>query len=351
MTTTQRNRRLGMGLGLVVALVVVLWLMFGGKRYVGSENAYIKIDMVSLTADVSGPLVVVNVDRNQAVKKGEVLAEVDAQPYRIALAQARADQQAVRNRILSQRADYARLVAEKAQAGRDAAYYQRELQRLQRLDKVAVSRSQLDAAQQKLDQASSDVEVDEQQLASLKAQLGGGPDVPIEEHPDYQAATSKLEQAEYDLAHTRIIAPADGVVGGSTPMVGERVNAGVPVLTLAKSNAIWVEVNLKETALTNVREGQKAEVKVDTYPGVSWEAEVQSVSPAAGSEYALIPPQNASGNWVKVVQRVPVKLRLVNTEDKPPLRAGMSAEISIDTKVSLLGDADHDNDRTTDATD
>ncbi|ASK35200.1 multidrug transporter [Alcanivorax sp. N3-2A] len=339
-----------MGLGLVIALAVVLWLLFGGKRYISTDNAYIKIDMISLTANVSGPLVAVNVERNQAVSKGDVLAEVDPQPYRIALAQAKADQQAVRNRILSLRADYARVQAEKAQAGRDAAYYQRELGRFQRLDKVAVSKTQLDAAEQKLNQARADVAVDQQELASLKAQLAGGPDVAIEDHPDYQAATARLEQAEYDLAHTRIIAPANGVMGGSTPMVGERVNAGVPVLTLAKNHAIWVEVNLKETELTNVREGQDAEVEVDTYPGVVWKAKVQSLSPAAGSEYALIPPQNASGNWVKVVQRVPVKLVLVSTEGKPPLRAGMSAEISIDTKVSLLGD-DAPKDRTADATD
>lgn len=350
MTTTQRNRRLAMGMGLVVALAVVLWLMFGGKRYVSTENAYIKIDMISLTADVGGPLVAVNVDRNQAVRKGDVLAEVDARPYRIALAQARADQQAVRNRILSLRADYARLLEEKAQAERDAAYHRRELGRLQRLDQVAVSKAQLDAARQKLDQARSDVAVDEQQLVSLRAQLGGGPDVPVQAHPDYLAATARLEQAEYDLSHTRILAPADGVIGGATPMVGERVNAGVPVLTLAKSDAIWVEANLKETQLTHVRDGQAAHVEVDTYPGVTWEARVQSVSPAAGSEYALIPPQNASGNWVKVVQRVPVKLVLVGTDDKPPLRAGMSAEITIDTEVSSFGDVAHD-DRTADATD
>jgi len=158
-TTTQRNRRLGMGLGLLIALAVVLWLIFGGHRYVTTENAYIKIDMISLTADVSGPLVAVNVERNQPVRRGQVLAEVDPQPYRIALAEARADQRAVRNRILSERADYARLQAQRAQARRDLSYYQRELQRFQGLDKVAVSQSQLEAARQKRDKARADAEV------------------------------------------------------------------------------------------------------------------------------------------------------------------------------------------------
>jgi len=337
-TTTQRNRRLGMGLGLLAALAVVLWLIFGGDRYVSTENAYIKIDMISLTADVSGPLVAVNVERNQPVRRGQVLAEVDPRPYRIALAEARADQRAVRNRILSERADYARLQAQRAQARRDLSYYQRELQRFQGLDKVAVSQSQLEAARQKRDKARADAEVIDQQLASLRARLGGGPDVAVEEHPDYQAATAKLDQAEYDLAHTRIMAPADGVLGGTTPMVGERVNAGVPVLTLARDRSAWVEANLKETQLTRVREGQTVEVVVDSYPGVTWRARVRSLSPATGSEYALIPPQNASGNWVKVVQRVPVRLQLLDVDGKPPLRSGMSAEITIDTQASPLAD-------------
>ncbi|MFP1683606.1 HlyD family secretion protein [Alloalcanivorax sp. C16-1] len=339
MTTTQRNRRLAMGLGLIVALAVVLWLLLGGRRYVSTENAYVKIDMISLTADVSGPLTRVEVERNQAVHQGQVLAEVDPEPYRIALEEARADQQAVRNRILSERADYARLQAQHAQAERDLAYHQRELERYQGLDRVAVSRSQLDGARQKRDQAGAQKAVTEQELASLKAKLGGGPDVAVEEHPDYQAATAKLDRARYDLAHTRILAPADGVIGGNTPLVGERVNAGVPVFTLAKNRSAWVEANLKETQLTNVREGQSVEVEVDSYPGVVWKATVQSLSPATGSEYALIPPQNASGNWVKVVQRVPVKLRLEDLDGKPPLRSGMSAEIAIDTGVTLFDDA------------
>ena len=350
MTTTQRNRRLAMGLGFIVALAVVLWLVFGGRRYVGTENAYVKIDMVSLTADVSGPLVSVNVERNQPVKEGQVLAEVDPEPYRIALEEARADQQTVRNRVLSERADYARLEAQRSQAVRDLAYYQRQLNRFEGLDRVAVSKSQLDGAQQKRDQARSQRDVIDQELASLKAKLGGGPEVPVEEQSDYQAATAKLEQARYNLAHTRIVAPSDGVIGGSTPMRGERVNAGVPVFTLAKSGSAWVEANLKETQLTNVREGQEVEVEVDTYPGVTWKATVQSLSPATGSEYALIPPQNASGNWVKVVQRVPVKLRLTDLEGKPPLRAGMSAEVSIDTGVSLFADSPAQPARTADAT-
>ena len=347
MTASQRNRRAGMGLGLLVALAVLLWMLFGGQRYVSTENAYVKIDMISLTADVSGPLVAVHVQRNQPVTKGELLAEVDPAPFRIALTEARADLQAKKNLILSDRADYARLQAQQAQSRRDVAFYGRELKRLQGLKREAVSRVQLDSARQKLDQARSRQQVLDQELASLKAKLGGGPDVPFSDHPDYQSAQAKLEQARYNLAHTRIVAPAAGIIGGSTPLVGERVEAGVPVLTLAKNHSAWVEANLKETQLTDVREGQQVEVTVDSYPGQTWKARVQSLSPATGAEYALIPPQNASGNWVKVVQRIPVKLQLLDTDGKPPLRAGMSAEISIDTQsAARAGQAD----RTADAT-
>lgn len=340
MTTNQRTRRIAMGLGLLVALVVVLWLVFGGKRYVSTDNAYIQIDTVSLTADVSGPLVAVNVDRNQAVSKGQVLAEIDPQPYRIALDQARADLDTTRNDILSERADYARLQAQKEQANRDVTYYGRELHRLQRLDKSAVSQSQVDTATQKLNQAQSQVQEVDQQLASLKAKLGGGPDVPVEQNPSYQAAQAKLDQAQYNLDHTKIVAPFDGVLGGSTPMVGQHVQSGLPVFKLARKNAVWVQANLKETDLTNVRAGQNATVTVDSYPDVTWKARVQSLSPATGSEFALIPPQNASGNWVKVVQRIPIKLVLLDTAGKPRLRAGMSSEVSIDTGVSMFGDND-----------
>ena len=263
MTATQRKRRLGMGLGLLVAAAVLAWLLFGGQRYVSTENAYIKIDMVSLTADVSGPLTAVNVERNQPVTQGQVLAEVDPAPYRIALSEAQADKLAVKNRIFSERADYARVEAELTQARNDLAYYQRELHRLTSMNRSAVSRTQLDAARQKRDQARSQLQILDQDLASLKAKLGGGPEVPVEDHPDYQVAIAREEQAAYNLAHTRIVAPASGIVGGATPMLGERVNAGVPVLTLAKGHSIWVEANLKETQLTQVREGQPVEVEVE----------------------------------------------------------------------------------------
>lgn len=337
MTAIQSKRRVGFGIGIVAALGVVGFLVFGGGDTVTTDNAYVKVDMISLTADVSGPLVSVSVNRNDSVKAGQLLAEVDPEPYRIALAEAQADQQAVRNRILSERADYARLEAELHQAQRDAQYYQRELERLTSMHRTAVSRTQLDAAEQKRDQARAQKDILVQDLASLKAKLAGGPDVAIESHPDYKVATARLEKAQYNLNHTRIVAPADGVVGGAVPMVGERVEAGIPVMSLAREHSVWVEANLKETQLTAVREGQSVEVEVDAYPGQTWHGRVQSLSPATGSEFALIPPQNASGNWVKVVQRLPVKLVLEDAQGKPPLRAGMSAEISIHTGAA--GDA------------
>ena len=337
MIVSQRNCRIAMGLGLAVAVVVLLWLVFGGRRYVDTDNAYIKIDTASLTANVSGQLVAVYVERNQAVAKGQVLAEIDPQPYRIALDQATADLHTMRNDILSERANYGKLVAQRDQAQQDVAYYRRELERLQGMDKVAVARSKLDTGTWKLGNAQAQVRMLDEQLASLRAKLGGGPEVPVEKNPDFQAAQARLDQARYDLAHTRIMAPYAGIIGGSTPMVGERVQPGLPVFKLTRTGAVWVQANIKETNLTDVRPGQTAEVKVDSYPGVTWSARVESLSPATGSEFALIPAQNASGNWVKVVQRIPVRLQLLDTDGKPPLRAGMSSEVSIDTGASLFG--------------
>lgn len=338
MSTTQRNRRIAMGLGLVVALVVMLWLVFGGRRYVSTDNAYIKIDTASLTATVGGPLVAVYVERNEVVEKGELLARIDPRPYRIARDQARANLHDVRNDILAKRARYAELMVQRGQARKDVAYYQRDLERLQGLDRVAVSRSQLDTARWKLDAARARARALGEQIASLGAELGGGPDVPVEKNAKYQAALARLHQASYDLSRTRIVAPYAGVIGGATPMVGERVQPGLPVFNLSRAGSVWVQANLKETSLTNVRVGQNAEVEVDAYPGVVWKARVESLSPATGSQYALIPAQNASGNWVKVVQRVPVRLRLLDVTGKPRLRAGMSSEVTIDTGVSLLAD-------------
>lgn len=331
MSASLRNRRLLMGIGLLVALVIGLWLLFGSERYVSTEDAYIKLDMVSLSSRVGGPLSQVPVTRNQQVQAGELLAEVDPRPFAIAVAQAQADLAKEKNQLLSDQAEFAQEQAQLAQAKRDVAFYQRELDRNQKL-KASVSAAALDQARHDRNQAQARRDALQEELKSLRAQLNGGPDQPIDTHPDYLAAKATLDKAEYDLANTQLRAPFDGQLGGKVPLPGQVVVAGMPVLTLARAHSVWVEANLKETEITHVRVGDKASIKVDAYPDDEWQAEVSSISPAAGSEFALIPAQNASGNWIKVVQRIPVVLHLLpGQDDKPPLRAGMSVEVKIDT--------------------
>ena len=217
------------------------------------------------------------------------------------------------------------------QAQQDAEFYLRQVQRNEKMGSVAISESQLDESHQLLNQARSRIAMTDQKLSSLAAEMGGKPGAPVEEQADLKVAQAQLDRARYQLSLTRIVAPVDGVVSNSVPQVGELAHNGLALISLLSSEHLWVEANLKETQLANIQPGQRARVEVDAYPGTEWAAQVDSLSPASGSEFALIPAQNASGNWVKVVQRVPVRLRLLPEDGKPLLRSGMSAQVWIET--------------------
>lgn len=336
MSASLRKRRLLMGAGLLVAVAIGLWLLFGSDRYVSTEDAYVKMDMVSLSSRVGGPLTSVPVTRNQQVQAGELLAQVDPKPFEIAVAQATADLAKEKDDLLSDQAEFAQVQAQLTQAGRDVAFYQRELDRNLKLKRVSVSEATLDQARHDLNQAKARRDALQAQLQSLRAKLNGGPGQPIESHPDYLAAKAALDKAQYELANTQLKAPFAGQLGGKLPLPGQVAISGMALMTLARTDSTWIEANLKEIEVTHVQVGNKAVIKVDAYPDEEWQAEVISLSPAAGSEFALIPAQNASGNWIKVVQRIPVALRLLpGQQDKPQLRAGMSVEVEIDTRSQV----------------
>jgi membrane fusion protein (multidrug efflux system) len=214
-------------------------------------------------------------------------------------------------------------------AREDVEYYGRELQHAEKLGSLAVSESQLDEARQALKRARSLIRINEQRQSSLRAELGGDPDMAIEEQADYRFARAELASARYKVSRMELRAPRDGIIANDVPQVGELAMAGLPIISMLATDEVWVEANLKETQLADVRMGQTASVTVDAYPDHRFRAVVESLSPASGSEFALIPPQNASGNWVKVIQRIPVRLRLTLPGDAPVLRAGMSAEVDI----------------------
>ena len=318
--------------GIVVALAVTAWCFYEGTT-VDTENAYIKADKLSLAAEVSGVVTEVLVRENQPVKAGDVLVVLDDYSYRLAVAEAEAHLAQVKNQLFAKRADHAEAQAALEQANQDAQFYLRQLRRNEKMGSVAVSEAQLDESRQLLAQARSRIAITGQKLSSLSAELGGDPGAPMEEQADLKVAQAQLDRARYQLTRTQIIAPVDGIVANNVPQVGELAHNGLTLVSLLSSESLWVEANLKETQLANIRPGQPATVEVDAYPGVIWQAEVDSLSPASGSEFALIPAQNASGNWVKVVQRIPVRLRLLPTQGNPPLRSGMSAEVWIDTQA------------------
>ena len=191
--------------------------------------------------------------------------------------------------------------------------------------------SDLDDARHRLETTQKQVEVARQRADKILIDLGGDPNIPIEAHPRYRQAAASRAQAALDLEHCVVKAPFAGVVS-KKPEIGTYVERGAPVMSLVADSAVWVEANFKETQLTHLRPGQSATIEVDTYPGRKWHGRVQSISEATGSEFAVLPAQNATGNWVKVVQRVAVRIALPHDPADPPLRAGMSATVTVDTE-------------------
>jgi membrane fusion protein, multidrug efflux system len=338
-----RRRRLRWGLIALGPLLVVIvggWLYLTGGRYVSTDDAFIKTDLVPISAQVPGQVASVTVANNQHVDAGQVLFTLDAASYRAALDEAEANLGHVRDQIAALRANYTERQATLKSAEEAATYQQREYERQQRLRASgAVSEKQLDDARHNYEQAARNADAVRGQIAAILAQLGGSIDTPTEELPQYRAALAKRDDAQIALGRTVVKAPAAGVVANVTIRPGEYVAAGQPIFSLAELDHLWVEANFKETQLTHVADGQTATVTVDAYPGVTWNAKVESVSPASGNEFSVLPAQNSSGNWVKVVQRIPVRLAIAPQANAPQLRAGMSVDVEIDTESNQQGTA------------
>ncbi len=309
------------------------WFWLTGGRYVATDNAYVQADTVSVATDVSGIVKTISVHDNEAVQAGRVLFTLDDETYRSALAAAEADVKLAATQLEALRASYAQSEAEIAKAKSDVAYFEKEYERQQDLATRRVNaRMQFDAARHDLDASRGQLAALVEEQSGIAAQLGGDPAAPIERHPRYLAAVAARDRARHDLDSTVVRAP----IAGTTARVpslqpGEYLDAGQAAFALIARDQVWIEANPKETDLTWVREGQPVAISVDTYPGVDWHGTVASVSPASQSEFSLLPAQNTSGNWVKVVQRIPLRVAVQPQPDAPTLRAGMSAEIEVDT--------------------
>lgn len=333
-TNSEKNslkRRNLMMLGIGVVVIGSLWAYFSGGRYISTDNAYLKAEKILLAPDVSGSVLRVNVSANQSVQKGDVLFEIDNSGYAIAVQKARADLASSALQIEKLKALYQQKKADLKSADMQASFAERELKRqMQLISEGSVSEANRDDAELKRDKARQSVIILQNEVAEMLAALNNQPDIKVSEHPQYKAAAAALQKAELDMQHTLVRAPAAGIVGNA-PNVGDYARAGMPMLNFVTNNQHWIEANFKETELTNVRPGQTVTITVDTYPGAHWSGKVLSISPATDSEFSLLPAQNASGNWVKVVQRIATRISVEEGPQDLPLRAGMSTTVEIDT--------------------
>ena len=313
----------------------VLWYLWGG-RYVGTENAYVKADIVHVVAEVSGRVIEVGVKDHGQVKPGDVLVKIDPEPYKMALDKAEAEADQTRARVEALRAEYHEAIADQKEAEDRVQFYDAQRERQKRLADKGVGKAfQFEEADSNADAARARVVSARQKMQRVLAQLGGDPKIAIEAHPLFREKIAARDRAKLDLDRTVVSAPLGGLAVNVKLLPGEHVRAATPLFALISDATPWVEANFKETELTYVRPGQLATIVLDIYPDLTWQAEVESISPATGAEFALLPPQNASGNWVKVVQRLPVRLKLKPSDggaDPLPLRAGMTATVTVDTK-------------------
>jgi len=328
----RRLRPLLLILGPLALLIGGAYFYITGARYVSTDNAYVKADIAAISAEISGKVAAVAIADNDLVTAGQLLFQVDPQPFRLALAQAEAQLKTTRDGILAKEASYRQKQSEIVMAQENIAFYQQELGIYEKMAKSQIAaQTQLDEARHNLTTSRQQLPTLQQEQAAILAELGGQADAPPEQHPRYLAAQAARDQAALDLQRTEIHAPANGIIANLTLRPGDYIKTGTPIFSLVETDHLWVEANFKETDLTHVRPGQEATVEIDTYPGTTWTTTVGSISAATGAEFALLPPQNSSGNWVKVVQRIPVRLEIADRPGQPPLRAGMSAVIEIDT--------------------
>lgn len=318
-------------LGPIVIAFISIWFYLQGGRFVSTENAYLKSEIIAVTSELSAKVDEVLVRDNDRVSKDEIVVRLRGEIFEIAVAGAEANLANVQAELESQKAQYESSLLEIVSAQTDLEFQALELERMrQLLEENSVSVAQFDQAEFRWKSASNELESKRQALKVFEAKLIE-PDLPIEDHPRYLQALSRLDDAKVDLYFVDIRAPADGIATNLSVHEGENILTGTNLFSIVDDSNIWIEANFKETDLTYVRVNQPVAIEVDTYPNEDWSGTVASITPATGSEFSLLPAQNSSGNWVKVVQRIMVKIELNEQVNSLLLAAGMSAEVSIDT--------------------
>ena len=316
----------------LVAIVAGLYIYATGGQEVETDNAYVKANIVPISASVNGRVIEVLARDSQPVEADAVLFRLDPEPYQIAVAGARAQMEVARTDVQSLRSEYRATLQEAAEGRELIDFLAKQLERQERLKEKGMTRGDT------YDEARHNVEAAKRRLDSIRektnrvlAGLSGDPNLPVERHPRYAEARAAYDTAMLDLSRAQIRSPVAGVVSNLKLRVGEFVARGAPMFSLIESGPPWIEANYKETQLTHMQAGQRATVRADAYPDQQWPASVEAIAPATGAEFAVLPPQNASGNWVKVVQRVPVRIKVEQPPGMPQLRAGMTVTVAVDT--------------------
>src|SRR5882724_11330576 len=318
---------------LPVALVVGGYFYVTGGAVMSTDNAYVQADMVGLSTDVAGIVTQVLVHDNQKVAKGDILFKLDPLQFQLALDRAEAQIGNTRNDLVALQSSYRNMQAQVEQAQKDVDFNMVNFQRQEQL--IAnnfTPKATFDAARNTLQGSQQKLASLQQQQAGLAANLNGDPDAPIENHPKFKDAVAARDEAKRQLAHTVVRAPFAGIVTNVPSLQpGQYLAAAATGFNIVSTDRVWVQASPKETELTYVKPGQQALVEVDSYPGQQWTGAVDSISPASASSFSLLPAENTSGNWVKVVQRIPMRVSVTNAPGKPQLRVGMSVELSVAT--------------------
>jgi membrane fusion protein (multidrug efflux system) len=319
------------GIAVVILGTGYFWLT--GGRYVSTDDAYVEAAEVNATTDVSGIVSRVLVHEGESVKNGQVLFHLGEHRYQIAVDGAKAKLAETALNLAAMKEDYQRMLKDADTAAAQVAEDQSDFGRYASLIRSGgVTRAEYDDAKYKLAADQANLAALQEQAKTQLAKLGGDITKPVDEFPDYQSAEADVAEAERQLDHTVVRAPFDGIVTNVESLQrGQYLTAASPAFGIVSTDDVWVTAQLKETQLTYVRLGQTVSISVDAYPGQTWTGEVQSIAPASGSQFSLLPAENSSGNWVKVVQRIPVRVKITGGPKDLELRAGMSVEVSVDT--------------------
>jgi membrane fusion protein (multidrug efflux system) len=326
---SQAQKQRAIALVILIGGFVLGYWYFQQEEVITTENAYIKSEHVYVSAQVSGAIVEVVTGQHEPVQAGDVLFYIDPSLFKARVSRLEASLQAVGLEIQHMKQGLQELEAQRALVLENLRYAREELDREQSLvGRGLNTERELASRQHELNLAQRNLNVVEANIEAALVDLQFDPDLPVESHPKYKAVLEDLAQARQDLAKTEVRAPIDGLITDK-PVVGTYAERGRAITSLIDVNKVWVEANFLETELANISVGDTARILVEAYPGEVWEAKVTSLSPATGAEFAILPPQNATGNWVKITQRVPVRLDLASKAGEGILRKGMTASVRV----------------------